>query len=90
MNPADKNAPPWIYEIAVHGELGERWARWLDGLAQTAVAWDKNSEVTVLTIQLRDQAALRGVLNQLWDLNLTLIGVRRLQSHPRKEVDCYE
>jgi len=90
LNPSDENGPPWIYEIVLRGELGESWARWLDGLAQTAVAWDRDSDVTVLTIEARDQAALRGVLNQLWDLNLTLIGLQRLQLHPGKEDDRHE
>jgi len=32
---------------------------------------------------LVDQTALRGILNRLWDLNLTLISVRRLPTSPR-------
>jgi RNA binding exosome subunit len=33
--------------------------------------------ITVLTGRLPDQAALRGILTRLWDLNLTLISVTR-------------
>jgi len=33
--------------------------------------------MTTLTGTVEDQSALRGILNQLWDLNLTLISVRR-------------
>ncbi len=31
--------------------------------------------ITVLTGPVVDQAALRGILNRLWDLNLTVISV---------------
>jgi hypothetical protein len=33
--------------------------------------------VTTLTGTLPDQAALRGLLSRIWDLNLTLIAVKR-------------
>lgn len=87
MNLPDDAGLPSTYEIVVNGELGDSWARWLHGLAHTAEVLDSNPHVTVLTVQVRDQAALRGVLNQLWDLNLTLTGVRRIHPHPRKEAN---
>jgi hypothetical protein len=31
--------------------------------------------ITALTGSVADQAALRGILNRLWDLNLTVISV---------------
>jgi hypothetical protein len=36
---------------------------------------------TVLTGSLADQAALRGVLTRLWDLNLDIISVIRIDKH---------
>jgi hypothetical protein len=36
---------------------------------------DDGAAVTVLSGPVVDQAALRGILNTLWDLNLTLISV---------------
>ncbi len=85
MNSSDETGPSSTYRIVVQGELGERWLRWLHGLGHTVEVRGGNREVTVMTMQVRDQAALRGVLNQLWDLNLTLIGVRRMQPRPMKE-----
>ena len=87
MRLPEKDGPDSTYEIVIHGELGDRWSRWLHGLARTAEVREGPSQVTVLTVRVRDQAALRGVLNQLWDLNFTLIGVRRIQSRPTKEGD---
>jgi hypothetical protein len=78
-------ASPSTYEIVVQGELGDRWSRWLAGTDHTVDVREVQPEATVLTVLVRDQPALRGALNQLWDLNLTLIGVRRIQPHPGKE-----
>ena len=38
----------------------------------------EHAGTTVLTASL-DQAALRGVLNRIWDLNLTLLSVSRVR-----------
>ena len=34
-----------------------------------------HGKYTVLTLRVPDQAALRGILNKLWDLNLTLVSM---------------
>ena len=36
---------------------------------------EDNSPTTLLTGPVADQAALRGLLNKIWDLNLSLISV---------------
>jgi len=63
-----------VWQIKVLGELGEQWSNWFDGLA-ICVEQAGGSPVTRLTGPIADQAHLRGILNQLWDLNLTLISV---------------
>lgn len=62
-----------VYQITVAGHLDKAWSGWLDGLAVTSN--EREPPITVLEGRL-DQTALRGVLNRLWDLNLTLISVR--------------
>jgi hypothetical protein len=79
--------PSQAYEIVVRGELGQRWSKWLDGLAHTVEVRESNPEGTVLKIEVRDQAALRGLLNQLWDLNLTLVRVLPIHPQADKEGD---
>lgn len=65
-----------VYQITVQGALDPEWAMWLHGLTLTSAEVDGQS-VTTLSGPVADQAALRGILNQLWDLNLTVISVER-------------
>ena len=60
------------YVITVEGTLDAAWSGWFDRLTVTEESGSVG--VTVLTGSL-DQSALRGVLNKIWDLNLTLISV---------------
>jgi hypothetical protein len=61
-----------VYQIKIEGELNDRWSDWFHRL--TIVVESKNPPITILTGPI-DQAALRGVLNRIWDLNLSLISV---------------
>ncbi len=67
----------WIYRIIVQGRLDESWSDWLCGMSISVGRTDDDLPVTVLTGRVADQAALRGILDRLWDLNLTLISVNR-------------
>ena len=71
---------PDRYQIRVQGWIGERWADWLDGITMTHEGAKDDSSVTVLTSPVIDQAALRGLLTKIWDLNLTLISVTRVET----------
>ena len=68
------------YQIRVQGWIGERWASWLDGMTMTYEDTKDDSPVTILTGPVVDQAALRGLLTRLWDLNLTVISVARVET----------
>jgi hypothetical protein len=59
-------------EIRLEGRLDQTWADWLDGFALT---YHKDCE-TILTGEIRDQAALYGLMAKLRDLGATLISVR--------------
>jgi hypothetical protein len=63
-----------VYRIKVEGRMDERWSDWFSGLAVVAGGEGEGAPVTTLT-GLMDQAALRGILNKVWDLNLTLMSV---------------
>jgi len=69
----------WV-QIRVQGWIGERWASWFDGMAITYEGQNDGSAVTVLTGPVVDQAALRSLLNKLWDLNLAVISVGRVET----------
>jgi len=62
------------YAIRVQGHLDARWSEWLEGMMLT----HEEGGVTRLEGPIRDQSALRGLLNRLWDLHLTLVTVQRL------------
>jgi hypothetical protein len=63
------------YEIRVQGSISERWMIWFDGMKIEYEDTDDGSQFTTLSGPLIDQAALRGILTKLWNLNLTLISV---------------
>jgi hypothetical protein len=49
-------------------------------LAITSEVLDDGATVTVFTGSVADQAALRGILEKVWDLNLMLISVSRVET----------
>ena len=63
-----------VYEIKVQGRLDDRWAKWFSGMAISSQD-DRDGATSTLTGRIVDQAALRGVLERIWDLNLTLISL---------------
>lgn len=63
------------YEITVEGTLDAAWTDIFNGMTITLIPQDKGKPLTTLKGEVHDQAALRGILNKLWDLNLRLISV---------------
>lgn len=63
------------YRITVYGHLDSHWSEWFDGLA---LGWNGDGD-TVLQGEVRDQAALYGLLIKLRDLGLSLCSVIRLE-----------
>ena len=65
------------YRIVVAGELDPSWSAWLDELEITSCQAQGGGVLTILSGRLSDQAALRGILNKIWDLRLTLVSINR-------------
>jgi hypothetical protein len=63
-----------VYEIRVRGRLDDRWAEWFSGVVISSED-GPDGGTTTLTGTIVDQAALRGILERIWDLNLTLISL---------------
>jgi hypothetical protein len=59
------------YVIQVKGQLDESWSDWLEGLDVKLL---DNGEM-ILSGHIGDQAALMGVLNKLYGLNLALLSL---------------
>jgi hypothetical protein len=70
-----------IYRIRIQGNLDSRWSEWLANMSIASEQTEAGSQAVVLTGSLADQAALRGVLNRLWDLNLAVISVNRIDRY---------
>jgi len=58
-------------EIHIEGQLDPSWAEWLDGFSLTYSETDE----TILTGPIVDQAALYGLLSKMRDLGVRLISV---------------
>ena len=67
------------YQITIQGWIGQHWANWFGGLVITYEGTEDTLLLTVLTGPVSDQSALRGILCKIWDLNLTLISVTRIE-----------
>lgn len=70
------------YHIQVEGWLDQDWSDWLGAPDITLERVADGEPATILTTALLDQAALRGLLCRLWDLNLALVSVIPLQEKP--------
>jgi hypothetical protein len=75
------------YEIRFQGTLKVEPSSWLGGESEISEVACGDGSMTSLTVSVPDQAALRGVLNRLWDLNLTITSVRRIPAVSEKEAD---
>jgi len=64
------------YQITVNGRLDESWSEWLGGMAIAFAKGCDGSNITILTGEVVDQAALHGVLNRIRDLNILLLSVQ--------------
>jgi len=64
-----------IYEIKAAGRLGEQWTDWFGGL------WvECEGEMTLISGEIRDQAALHGLLAKIRDIGMPIVSVRRLDT----------
>ena len=70
------------YQIKVLGCIDGSWSNWFDDLTLDMERAPDGTAITTLSGYITDQAALRGVLVKLWNLNLPLISVRLLPTAP--------
>jgi hypothetical protein len=68
-----------IYEIRIQGQLDENWSDWLEGMEITV-----DDHLTTLRGVIQDQAALRGILSKIWDINLSLISIKAEEVEPSR------
>lgn len=59
-------------EIKVEGHLDKERMNWFEGMA---ISYSGNN--TILTGEIKDEAHLHGILNQIRDLNLKLVSINQ-------------
>jgi len=70
----DKKA---IYQIRLRGILDSTWSEWFDNFSIIPL----NDGETLLAGQVRDQAALYGILAKTHNLGLLLLSVNRMEEN---------
>ena len=66
------------YRIRIQGALDDQWSDCLGGMSISTNRGEEHEVVTTLIGQLRDQAALVGVINTLYDMRLPILQVECL------------
>jgi hypothetical protein len=73
---------PAVYEIKVPGRLDEHWSDSFEGMTVSVEEGnDAATTTTTITGLVADQAALHGLLQQLYTLGLPLLSVNRIESN---------
>ncbi len=63
------------YEIRVKGHLDQRWSEWFDGMTIT----NEENGNAIIAGPMVDQAALHSLLVKIFNLNLPLIALSRVE-----------
>ena len=63
-----------IYHIRIKGNLSPSLTAWFGELT---ILSQENNE-TLVAGEFADQSALRGFLDQLWNLNFTILSIKRI------------
>lgn len=74
INSIPSTAQQRHFRIELRGQVDQRWLASFD-----PESFSSSDKVTLIEV-LADQAALRGILNSLWDLNLDIISVIQFES----------
>jgi hypothetical protein len=66
------------YQIIVEGKIDPGWSDWFHSMTIVSSIEGDGLFSTTLSGTVIDQVALRGLLNRLWDLNLTVCSVQQI------------
>ena len=72
---------PAIYEIKVLGELSTDWSERLQNMKIEVSHKKEGKPISTLTGLIRDQSALAGILNTLYELHLSVLSVKILDKN---------
>ena len=69
-----------VYAITVGGEIDPLWTDWFAPMTISSRRDSTGTVTSTLVGTVADQAALRGIVNRLWNLNLTLLELHCVES----------
>ena len=81
---------PAVYRIRISGRMDPKWSETLQGLTLSVMEQEGRKAFTELSGLLPDQAALLGVLQQIYENNIPLLSVECLSAAPRPEPESME
>jgi hypothetical protein len=70
---------PETYVIRVEGRIDERWSGGFEGLTIVIETNHTGTAITAITGEFVDQAALFGLLRNLYNFRLPLVSVNRVE-----------
>jgi hypothetical protein len=70
---------PETYVVRVEGRIDEHWAGTFEGLTIMIETSDTGTALTTITGKFVDQAALFGLLRNLYNFRLPLVSVNRVE-----------
>ena len=71
------------YVLRIQGYLDESWSDFMGGATIRVQSRPNETQITEVTGEFRDQAALAGALSLLYDLGLPLLSVECLSIRPK-------
>ena len=64
-----------LYHIKIKGALNPESFVWIDDVRII----DQANNETLIGVRIADQSALRGIVDQLWNLNFTILAVEKAE-----------
>ncbi len=76
---------PGVWKICLDGSVQEDWASWFNWASVRCVPRPEGRWQTVAEGELRDQAALDGLISRMWEMNVGILSVDRISDPTKRE-----
>ncbi len=76
---------PVVWRIRLHGHVERNWAEWFTWLDVNREKCANGTWQTVLEGELRDMAALHGLITRMCDMNISVLSLELVDSPAEKK-----
>ncbi len=76
---------PAVWRICLDGRVQENWTEWFTWASVRCVTYPDGGWQTVAEGELRDRAALRGLISKMWGMNISVVSVDRIGDPTKRE-----